>query len=262
MTNGVVERKKERGEVRVLLLGQCLSYGYDGVSQDATYPRVAASMLRSSFPQLRFRLDVKYFYYPTGLKSLLAHRLVLTRPDLAVINLPAMFAATQWRVNMMYEIAPELIDTARSFMRRLEATVRGRRSAPPAPQTLLDRTFALKEPISLAEYEQLIEEAITHSRRISNCRFILMGPGRFNEDTVEQYAVHSPEVWASVNGMVKRVAERLDVGFINAQEALGEYGGEVFCLNNHRFSPFGHAIVAREVANVIAAEVTGSTNGE
>ena len=259
ITGGASKRGRE---VRILLLGQCLNYGYEGVAPEAAFPQVAAAMLKSQFPQLRFRIDLKYLYYPTGLKPLLAHRLPLTKPDLAVINLPALFAATRWRVDTIYEIAPELVDTARTFMRRVEARVRGRGSSSPAAATLLDSAFAWRPPISLAEYERLIEEAIGHSRRLSSCRFVLMGPGRFNEDTLEKYEVHQPELWSSVNRMVMGLAERLDAGFINTQEALGEYGGEVFNPNNHKFSPFGHQVVAREVANAVAAEVAAMSNGK
>lgn len=253
---------KQGREVRILLLGQCLNYGYEGVAPEAAFPQVAAAMLESQLPQLRFRIDLKYLYYPTGLKPLLAHRLPLTKPDLVVINLPAMFAARRWRVNMIYEIAPELVDAARSFMRRVEAKVKGRGSFPPVAETLLDSAFAWRPPISLAEYERLIEEAIRNSRRLSSCRFVLMGPGRFNEDTVERYEVHQPELWSSVNRMVMGLAQRLDAGFINVQEALGECGGEVFNPNNHRFSPYGHLVVAREVANVVAAEVAATSSGK
>jgi hypothetical protein len=84
-----------------------------------------------------------------------------------------------------------------------------------------------------------------------------MGPGRFNDDTHEDYPVHSPELWSSVNRMVSRVGERLGVPVIDVQEALSEYGSEVFILNNHRWSEYGHEIIAREVESAVGSQVNG-----
>lgn len=254
MLNGNKRTNGDRSEVRILFLGQCLQYGYEGVDRNATFPSLALPALKTQFPGLGFKVDLKYLYHPVGLKALLRRRLTLTRPDLAVIGLPALFAATQWRVNLIYELAPELVDTARAFMQRVEAKVKRQRK--PMAATLLDRTVAWRAPIALDEYERLVEEAITDSMQISSCRFILMGPGRFNEDTRETYHFHSPELWSAVNRMLIGLAQRLRLPFINAHDTLDEYGREVFLLNNHRFSTFGHQVIAREVASVLGAQVT------
>jgi hypothetical protein len=213
-------------------------------------------MLRTQFPGVRFRIDLKNLYYPTGLKAILRHRLRFARPDVIVIGLPAMFAATEWRVNMIYDIAPELVDTARTFMRRIEAAVAMRPSYPQVQTTLLDKTFARKKPLPLPEYESLVSDAIADAKQASGCSLILMGPGRFNEDTGEVYELHSPGVWSGVNEMLARVAKRFDIPFIDVHGALGDHGGEVFRPANHRFSAFGHEVVAREVTRVIAAQVS------
>ncbi len=246
------------GSIKVLFLGQCLQYGYANVSKSSTFAVLAASMLRLRFPDLSFKFDFKYLYHPTGLKAILKHRMLLSRPDVALINLPALYAATAWRVNLVYEMAPELVDTARSFMQKVEAKIKG--SSGPQQATLLDKAFAIRQPISLGEYESLVQEAVQEAvqdcKRASSCRIVLMGPGRFNEDSVEDYVMHSPELWSSVNQMVLRVGKRLDVAVINAQEALAEYGGEVFTPNNHRWSEYGHEVIAREVESALASQVT------
>jgi hypothetical protein len=209
-------------------------------------------MLRARFPAVRFRFGLKHLYHVSGLKAILKHRLILTQPDIAVISLPAMFVATSCRMNLVYEIAPEVVDTARSFMQKVEAKISGTRKA----ETLIDKAVSVRPPITLDEYERLIAEAVEHCKRTSSCRVVLMGPGRFNEDSAESYANHSPEVWASVNRMVLRSGQRLNVPVINTQETLGGYGGEVFKARNHRFSVYGHEIVAREVASVLATQVS------
>jgi hypothetical protein len=145
------------------------------------------------------------------------------------------------------------VDTARSLLQKIESgfTGNGLRAT-----TILDKTFAVRPPIQISEYESLVENAVESCRGLGNCRFVLMGPGRFNEDTVEDYAIHGPELWAEVNDMVLRLARRLGVAVMNAQEALGQHDGTVFLTNNHRWSEFGHEVVARELASVIASEIT------
>jgi len=211
-------------------------------------------MLRLRFPDLSFQFDFKYLYHPSGLKAILKHRMLLSRPDVALINLPALYAATAWRVNLVYEMAPELVDTARSFMRKVEAKIN--RSSGPQQPTMLDKAFAIRQPISIGEYERLVQEAVQDCKLASSCRIVLMGPGRFNEDSVEDYVMHSPELWSSVNQMVLRVGKRLDVAVINAQEALAAYGCEVFTPNNHRWSEYGHEVIAREVESALVSQVT------
>jgi hypothetical protein len=196
---------------------------------------------------------MKHLYHPVGLKALLKHRLSLTQPDIVVIGLPAMFAATRWRVNLVYEIAPEIVDTARTFMRKLETKLNGRGEQ---AATLIDKTFRVRGPLELTEYERLIRESIEYCRQTSRCRVILFGPGRFNEDTTQDYPIHSPELWSSVNQMIERLGKEFNVPVISVQDALSDYGGEVFIPSDHRFSEYGHEVVAREVASVIAAQVS------
>lgn len=225
-----------------------------------TFTQVAASMLRSRFPVLNFKFDQKFLYHPLGLKPILKHRLRFSRPDVAVISMPAMFAATSWRVNRVYEMAPELVDTARSFLQKIDARIQGKEH-PSKSTTLLDNIFTTHPPLSLIEYERIAEEALEHSSRAGSCRFVLMGPGRFNEDSIEHYAVHAPQLWRSVNEMVIRLGARLNLPVINAQEALEEHGSEVFTPNNHRWSVYGHEVIAREVESVIANQVIKMRNG-
>ena len=241
------------GNVKVLFIGQCLQYGYQNVTRSSTFSSRTAAMLRARFPGLRFKFDYKFLYHPTGLKAILKHRMLLSPPDVLIINLPAMYTARPWRVNLLYETAPELVDTARSFMQKIEAKVKG--SSQPQASTILDGLFAIRQPLSLNEYENTVEEALRECQRASSCSIILIGPGRFNVDTWEEYPVHSPELWSAVNQMVLRTGKRLNVAVVNAQDALAEYDGEVFIPNNHRWSDFGHEVVAREVEAVVASQV-------
>lgn len=240
--------------IKILLLGQCLLYGYGQVGARVTFPNIVKSMLQNRFPGVAFGFDLKFLYHPIGLKALLRHRLLFSKPDVAVISLPAMFASTTWRVNRIYEMAPELVDTARSFLQTIEKKLH-RIEHPRTANTMLDKAFAIRPPMSIEEYENAIRDAIEHCRQIFPCRFILMGPGRFNEDTNENLELQSPELYRSVNEMVLGVGRKLNIPVINAQEALEDHGREVFIPQNHRWSPFGHEVIAKEVEAVIAKEV-------
>jgi hypothetical protein len=239
--------------IKILFLGQCLNYGYAGVPASATFNKVAAAALRARFPNASFLFRSKYLYHPKGLNALLAHRMLLSRPDIVIINAPAMYAATSWRVNRVYEMAPEIVDTARSFLQKLSARMN---NSPNLPMTTpLDKLFTTHPPIEVSEYERLLEEGVKIC--LANfCRVILMGPGRFNEDTLEDYQAHSPALWTAVNRMVIDLGRRLNVSVIDSHEVLAGYGGEVFMPNNHRWSPAGHEIIAREVESVLAREIT------
>jgi len=239
-----------RENIRILFLGQCLNYGYSGVPPSSTFNSLAASSLRIRFPQINFLFGSKFLYHPIGLQAVLSHRLTLASPDIIIISVPAAFAATAWRVSRVYEIAPELVDTARSFLQKLRAKMGDGTIHRTTP---LDKLFSTHPPLAIDDYERLIEAGVRYCQA-NSCRVILMGPGRFNEDSYEEYQ-QSPALWSSVNQMVARLGQRMKVSVIDAQEALGEYGGEVYLPNNHRWSAFGHEIVSREVESILAREI-------
>jgi len=240
---------KRDNTIRTLFLGQCLNYGYDGVDRASTFPNMARLMLSARFPQLTIKLNFSALHHPKALKRLLRAGLLL-RPDIVVISLPAMFAATHYPVNLIYQIAPEIVGLARSFKRRVDAKFKSQ-----AVLKLFNTTSVVHAPMGLDEYERLIEDAVRFCLCTSHCRVVLMGPGRFNEDTNEDYAIHSPKLWSSVNQMVLRIGDRLSVPVINAHDALADYGGEVFLPNNHRWSERGHEVVAREVESILASQI-------
>jgi hypothetical protein len=244
-----------RRNVKILFLGQCLQTGYEGVPSSATYPALAHLALATRFPELNFIFDLRVLTHAKGLKSLLRYRLAAFKPDIAVINAIATMAATHWRSSLLYEIAPEIMVTARSFLEKLDREIgRGATFGKLLERTKGLRPQVLHPPLQLDEYERLLEDGINQCRT-NSCRAVLMGPGGFNEDTKKKFKLQSPKLFASVNQMVLGLGKRLDVPVINAQEALYEYSGEVFLRDEHRFSVFGQEVVAREVEAVLTAQV-------
>jgi hypothetical protein len=239
--------------VRVLFLGQCLQYGYEDVDKGSTYVALATEGLAGRFPSLRIQLDLKHLYHPKGLRAILRHRFGLYRPDVVVISVIGTFAAAPTRVNVLYEMAPEIVDTARSFLQKVEARWQGRGDRVHA-HTALDGLFAWHPPIGLEEYERLIDEGVQLCKD-RDCRTVLLGPGRFNEDTTDRQPGLTPELWLRVNEMVRRLGKKHDVATIDALGALSEHDGAVFLPGNIRWSRAGHRVVAREMEHVLAAEI-------
>ena len=246
-----------RKNIKILFLGQCLQNGYEGIPPSATFPHLVRPMLQTRFPNLTFQLDLQTLHHPQGLKPLLRYRLSHFKPDIALITALALFTATRWRTSLLYEIAPELSLVARSFARKIGGRIRKTGTLGKALKKADDLHPSVSHPpITLDEYERLIVDGIEFCRRTSACRVVLIGPGGFNEDTKDNYELQSPELWSSVNRMIRQIGGRLNVPVINVQEALGEYGGEVFLPHNHRFSQYGQEVVAREVESVLSAQVT------
>jgi len=251
-----VQPGSTRKAIKVLFLGQCIQFGYEGVSGLFAFPNLARGALEAQFPEISFRFNLRTLYHPKGLRTLLRRELLFFRPDITVISLPTAFAATSWRVNLITQLAPELTYTARSFLQKIDATLtRGRKLQSFVAHNLTWRPSVVHPPLELAEYEALIESSIGYCRDTGRSRLILMGPGRFNEDTTAVLEKQSPELWSSVNQMILRVGDRLNIPTINAQDALDEHGYEVFLRHDHRFSHYGQEIVAREMAAVLASQI-------
>jgi len=249
-------------KIKVLFLGQCLQFGYDGVPAPATYTSLARAALSTRFPELDFRFGLRMLFHPKGIKSLLRYRLAAFKPDIVVITALATFTATPWRTGVLYEIAPEIVITARAFVQRLDARFRSGMAFGHLLDRTLDKTLSLRPhitrpPLELDEYERLLEDGINQCRRAKSRRVVLMGPGGFNEDSKVDLALQSPKLWSSVNQMVLRLGKRLEAPVINAHEALHEFSGEMYLPNEHRFSLRGQGVVAREVEAVLADQVIG-----
>jgi hypothetical protein len=238
---------------KILILGQCISVG-DGVRKESSYPQLVRQMLSLRFPMLSFQVDVLPMLHPTGLKALVRSCLSL-HPDVMLLSLPAIFAAIPYRVNHLYLQAPDIMRTARKFIGMVESRIR----SDSAMAKLFGKRHALSmttviAPLSIAEYERVIEDAILYCRTASNCRVVLLGPGGFNEDT-KIGDLESPEFCGEINQMILRLGKRLNVAVINAHELTTDLGGKVFQFGNHRWNQQGHEVMAREIESVLASQI-------
>ncbi len=248
-----VPANQQSNKIKILFLGQCIAAGYNvGVSN--AYPVLTMAMLSTRFPTLNFEIDFRPMLHPSGLKSLLKASLFLN-PDIIFLSLPAIFAATPFRVNSLYLLSPEIMNVARSFVQKLETAVRtDSRFA-----KLLNKKSALmptvvRPAVGVNDYERLIEDAVTSFQTLSDCRIVLMGPGGFNEDTKDGDEL-SPELFKSINEMIINLGIRLGVLVMNANDMMAEQDGSVFLRDNQRWSDDGHKIMAQELTSVLAAEI-------
>jgi hypothetical protein len=242
--------------VKLLFVGQCLMTGHKDVDPALTFVGQAVSRISEQYPHLDIKLGRKHLHHPKGLKAILKHRLAFARPDVFVISTIASFAALHTRVNLIYEMAPEVLDTAKSFMRKIENAVSGT-PGKHRPETAIDKLIGYRPPLAISEYEEIIREGVKLCQK-SGVRAVLVGPGRFNEDVKDNYSIPSgqlPSVFSEVNEMAKRVGRELNVPVIDAQGALDQFSGEVFLRDNIRWSRFGHEVVARELERVLASEI-------
>jgi hypothetical protein len=215
---------------------------------------------------VNFIFETKMLFHPKGLRAMLRYRLPTFRPDIVVITALATYTATHWRTGILYELAPEIIVTARSFIEKLDAKLRRGPTFEALLNRTLDGTYALRPhivhpPLLLDEYEQLLEDGIKQCRRGSR-RVVLMGPGGFNEYNKNDFELQSPKLWSAVNQMVHSLGKRKDVAVINTQDALHEHDCDVFLREDHKFSRKGQTVVAREVEAVLATEVAAFLHDE
>ena len=248
---------KHADNIRIQFLGQCIAVNGDR-SVVSAYPEITRQLLQAAFPSLGFKTNVCMLSHPRGLKALIRSRLLLFKPDIMVISLPAMFAAVSSGVDLINQMAPELTVTARSFLRKIDAKLTGGNGV----ETLLKnkikwRPTAVYAPLAIDEYERLIDEAVEFSGRTSACRVILFGPGGVNQDTRTDTA-GTPELSSSVNWMVLRSGQRLGAPVVNASDLIAEEDGSVFMPGTNVYNQRGHEIVAREVCAAIASEVLAS----
>lgn len=239
--------------VKILFLGQCHQYGYKEVHPELTYVSLAISSLRTQFPHLKLRLDKKHLFHPKGLKAILKHRLPISRPDITVITVAGVFTSQARRVNMLYEIAPEVVDTARSFVQKVEAKLHG---SDISSSTSIDGFLAWHPPLEVSEYERIVREGVELCRK-GGSRPVLAGPSYFNEDASEDlFSVKVPNLaWKSAEEMTRRVAKSMNVALIDSCDSLVGHGIDVFLPQNIRWSRFGHQLIARETERVLASEI-------
>ncbi len=251
---------KHPDKIKIQFLGQCIAVNGDGRVTSA-YPQIAQQMLRAAFPSLAFKSNVCTLSHPRGLKALVRSRLLLFKPDIMVISLPAMFASIPTGVDLINQLAPELTVTARSFLRRIDAKLTGGHTLETLVKSKLKwRPTKVYPPLAIDEYERLIDEAVAFSCRTSTCRVILFGPGGLNQDTKTDTA-GTPELSSAVNRMVLRSSQRLGVAVVNAGDLIAEHDGSVFLPGTNVYSQRGHEVIAREVYSVIASQVSASGAG-
>ena len=148
------------------------SVGYGTVgSKPRRFPTLSL-VLRTRFPGLDFKFDQKYLYHPRGLKAILKHRLRFSPPNVAVISVPAMYAARSWRGKHGLRNGSGSRGHARAFLQKIEqqspAAIPGHPGRPPS----CDGRARSTGPFRLMRYERLLQEALEYCRQTSACRLV------------------------------------------------------------------------------------------
>jgi hypothetical protein len=244
-------------KIKILFLGQCIAAGFS-VGESNAYPNITKAMLHTRFPNLDFEIDFKPLLHPSGLTALMKACLAL-KPHIIFLSLPAIFAATPFRVNSLYLLSPDVMNLARTFLRKIESTVR--------KDSKLAKLFEKKSAImptmvrpalQVDDYERLIEEAVMFCQQSSDCKLVLMGPGGFNEDTRDRNEL-TPELFQVLNEKIINLGKRLGVAVVNANDAMAAQDGNVFLRDTQKWSAAGHQIMAQELTSVLATEISKLT---
>lgn len=246
--------------IKILFLGQCIATGA-GVRIEHSYPMLIQQQLRLHYPGINFQIVVQPLRHPQGLAALLK-TFLREQPDLLFLSLPGLFASLPSRVNLLYHQAPDVIPLARAFLQKLQERSKH--------DSLLRRLLGVRSkwipwkivpPLSLSAYEETVREALVYCQTHSACRVLVMGPGGFNEYS-EDGNQTSPELATALNQMLLRVTQEMKMAFINAHELMAEQTSDVYLTASHRWSEQGHAIVARAMESIIAAEITKAAGAE
>jgi hypothetical protein len=244
---------QQSNKIKILFLGQCIAAGFS-VGASNAYPNLTKAMLHMRFPALDFEIDFKPLLHPSGLKPLMKASLAL-KPDIIFLSLPAIFAAIPFRVNSLYLLSPDVMNLARTFVRKIESSV-GKSSK---FAKLFEKKSALmptlvRPALPVDDYGRLIEEAVLFCQQTSDCRLVLMGPGGFNEDTGDDDGL-TPELFQTLNEKIIHLGRQLNVAVVNANDTMAEQDGSVFLRDNQRWSAAGHQIMAQELTDVLASEI-------
>jgi hypothetical protein len=244
---------QQSNKIKILFLGQCIAAGFS-VGASNAYPNITKAMLHTHFPTLDFEIDFRPLLHPSGLKPLMKASLAL-KPDIIFLSLPAIFAAIPFRVNSLYLLSPDVMNLARTFLRKIETSV----GKSPKFAKLFEKKSALmptmvRPALQVDDYERLIEEAVMFCQQTSDCRLVLMGPGGFNEDTKDNDDL-TPELFQTLNEKIINLGKRLEVAVVNANDAMAAQDGGVFLRDNQKWSAAGHQIMAQELTSVLVPEI-------
>jgi hypothetical protein len=225
-------------ERRVVFIGPCHTTGYPGVRPDETFPVVACRAVEAARPGLTLHVLTEPSYHP-GDYPAAARRAARKRPALAVVEVAGWFAVTGARavdlgrlpggVRSAYDRVRHLRNISAKLRNRwpvasrlvigVETTIAALAEGPMRP--LLPRL----PRTSLAEYEQLLDVAVTELRA-HDVDVVVEGPGLMNAelddpalppDSIEQYA--------AVNRLARALAQRHGAPFVDHIDATPAFPG-------------------------------------
>ena len=247
-------RSAPADSVRILFLGPCNMFVEN--QPGTAYPEVCVRTLRTRFPQLNIVWDRHQLMHPAGLLPRLHASLGSFQPDIMILNLAAVYAAIPLRMSIIAMMAPEVLQSARAFLHRVEARLR---TDSAFARLLRQRSKITPEqtyqPVALDEYQRLATAALEFCKESSSCRLVLMGPGGFNDYGKNRYPLYSQDLWASVNRMVTTLGKRFGIPVVNSHDMMESLGSNVYLPDSDLWSTQGHELVAREVEDVVAGQI-------
>jgi hypothetical protein len=251
----------------ITYLAQCLALRGDDAGDEGTYPFIAQRYVEAARPDVQVTTRVIYYSYPYLDLEQKFEFAVRGHPDIIVIEIPASPVA--WRAGTPLDLSrfPSAIRTAHQRFRYLR-DLRGHLQVPQGVDRLVhivDVNFraALNGPLrrlvrrlptpTLPEYESLVETTLARLAARTTATIVLAGPAGFTETGPgDGYVDGAVKAYASVNDMVRRIASRRGMAFVDRVAVAVEEGTSFFRPGSSiYYSASGHRTMGRFVGHTL-----------
>ena len=251
----------------IAYLSQCIALHRDDAGDEGTYPFIAQRYLEAARPGVAVTTRVIYYSYPYFDLEPKFEFAVRSRPDVIVIEIPASPVAFRAGTPIDLHRFPSAIRTAHQrfrYLRDLRAYLR----LPPGMSQLVhlvDISFraAVDGPLgrlvrrlptpTVPEYESMVETTLARLAAKTTATIVLAGPAGFTDSGPGNgYMDGAAKAYDSVNDMVKRIASRHAMAFVDRVTVAASGGRSFFRPGSSIFySAGGHRTMGRFVGETL-----------
>jgi hypothetical protein len=254
----------------VTFLGQCLPVRADLAGDDGTYPYVAERYVQAARPGTRITTTVIYYEYPYADLEVKFDLALRGRPDVIVLEVPARPVAYPDSTPVDLRRLPRRLRSSYQRVRYLRGLNERLRAAPGMDRLVQIADVGLRAVLAgplrhlvrrypvptLAEYETLVAATIARLTAKTTATLILAGPAGFTEaGDGDGYVDGAPDLYDAVNAMVRRIAARHHLPFIDrVAVTAGEGPGFFHPGSSIHYAPAGHRAMGRFLGEMLLSQ--------
>ena len=251
----------------IAYLSQCIALKGDDAGDEGTYPFIAERYLEAARPGTRVTTQVIYYSYPYLDLEQKFEFAARGQPDVIVIEIQASPVAFRAGTPLDLRRFPSAIRTAHQRFRYLR-DLRAHLQLPPGVSQLVhlvDVNFraAVDGPLrrlvrrlpapTVPEYASMVETTLARLAATTTATIVLAGPAGFTDSGPgNSYVDGAAKAYDSVNDMVKRIASRHAMAFVD-RVAVAVGGGAAFFRpgSSIYYSAGGHRTMGRFVGETL-----------